>query len=237
MRPKVLVIHSQAGISLVEIMIAVGVVAIISSAIATMVSNMSEMEYRMRLSQDGRSLQYELEQIARQESCGIVGLDTLNTNVGDFASHKPIPLSPGPSSLSGLGLTLNSNSFYGILEVVSIQIEPWLNKSTDPYTSAYIRADAETSTNFLDTARIKAQLTISYVRKGEESQLTSANPPKINKASQTIFLSKVPGNNSVTDCYSEDVELFTHSMCDSLGGHWDASVDPAACLLPNADSG
>jgi prepilin-type N-terminal cleavage/methylation domain-containing protein len=227
----------QKGFSLIEILVAIGIVSIISAAISSMISNMYDMENRLRVSQDGRSLQYELEQLTKQDMCGIVNLDTKTINNTLYDTNKPYAFN-NTEALSGLGLTLRSNSSYGMLDIIGIQLEPWLDKTTSPYSYKYVPADDTAATAGAAT-RVKAQIKISYVKRGERSMIGTINEPKQFDATQPVFLVKSPSNpNIVIDCYSEESENIQKEMCTgSLGGEWDPSVTPPACKLTTADSG
>lgn len=225
--------QSQKGFSLIELVIAIGIVAIISSAISSMVTNMFDLENRFRISQDGRSLQYEMEQIIKRPLCGINNLDTKTFDANNYSASKPFDL---PDGLTGMGLTLLPNSTYGILDLVSIKIEPWTDKTTNPYTFKYIIAD-DGANDFISANRVKAQLTITYVKKGERKLIGTKDQPKIFRINHSIYLAKNPDNpNNIIGCYPEDTDDSGRRLCESLGGSYDTSVVPAACHPPNNDS-
>lgn len=232
--------RGQSGFSLVEIMVAVGVIAIISAAISSMVSNMYDMENRFRVTQDGRSLQYELEQITKKDLCGIVDLDLKTISNANYDANLSYVFN-NTEAISGLGLTLKSDSSYGMLDIIRIQIEPWMNKSNiinNTYEYKYVVADQPPSATASAAARVKAQLKITYIKKGQRAAVGTADEPTRYFAIQPIFLVKNPADpNKIIDCYTVEVEEIQKGMCESLGGEWDTASTPPSCKVTTADSG
>lgn len=210
----------QAGFSLLQVMVALGIAGIVTYSMTTMIGTTVQQEMNLRAMIDARDLHGELGEIASLPNCGLAKLATPGATLplsGDkWSPDFTVPLDDG---IRGAGFTLRKDAKYGWLQIEDIALTPYRDKSTN--TKQWVALDTSDPADFTNAVVIKGSLTVSYSTNGLDKAPT---------AIPIVVRLNAPGGDIVSCEKSNSENAQLQELCTGVGGTFDLVTN--RCALP-----
>ncbi len=207
---------NHQGFGLVQVLVAVGMLSVLTLMLASVISNSYKHEAQMAVLLEGRELSGEFIELSHSPNCGIVDLKNPISVTDPTWNVQSLYSLPG--GLSGRFLNLKSGSKYGKLQITEISLAPYLDKTTR--ASRYIAMDGSDPTDYANTQVIKASIKID---------LSSNNGVKA-PVQVPVYLYLDPTKSQILSCDTVDGKDNLADMCQAMGGVW--STTDSTCSLP-----
>lgn len=222
-------IHSQ-GFTLVEVLIAVGISAILLYIVSDLVVQGSWQDIRLMVRQETRDATEELRQLAKSPACGInrlLGSDPVSgqalqieftggvgffnrlsavqsTSVSQWFNEIPLN-GTTDDGLRSNGLRFANGLQYGKLLVNDIRIMP-LKVPT--------AANADFGYSFITDHQVRAQLYVAFAPQA------GAVENKLQTIRYPVVLHLNDDFSAIINCSGLEELALTRQMCDYFGGNW-----------------
>ena len=219
------IFYSTRGSSLVQLLVGIVIVGILISSILTMIVNSYKHEAHLAVLLEGRELAGELIELSKSDECGIVALPSgISISPSAFPNKDHIDLADG---ISGRFLKLKAGDTYGKHKIESVQISPYVDKSTGDI--GYVAMDAGIGeSDFLAATRVKASLTLNVsVNQMPKKPISVPVTLELDETNKQKIISC---NSLTVGSGGPDLEVICEDM---LGGVLDPST--LKCKLPCPD--
>lgn len=215
---KKLLAKNARGFSLVEIIVAAGLLAAVSLGVSGLMSNASKSEKMLSSRFNARQFYDELSETLKENQCAIAELSTdsgITFSDQSWSSDTKLSL---PTGVNGIFFKVKAGDVYERLEITKFEIGPYYDRIQSNFK--YIGLD---STDLTKAKMIKAAISLTYIDKSN----TKRTPSPLNIP---IYISLDRENKKIVSCnYSNKIDMLA-DFCASVSGEWDAGT--SSCELP-----
>lgn len=210
-------LFSQAGVSLIEVIMGVGIMSVVGYGMMSMLSNTHKHQALINIKEEGRELVTELLEVSKGINCGIKDFEAgpIKLKASQIENNEFISL---PLGVHGKGVSFTPNTSYGQYKIEDVTISPFVNKGTGK--ASFIAIDTAEADDLANAGLVKGSLSLVVSSRGSP-QLPIRVP---------IYARINTTDNEITSCNYGWDELDLMSICTSFGGSW---VDEELfCRLP-----
>lgn len=215
-----LLAKNARGFSLLEIIVAAGLLAAVALGVSGLMSNATKSEKMLSSRFNARQFYDELSETLKEGQCAIPEL--LNgSGIGfsdvSWGTNTKLPL---PTGISGNFFKIKSGDTYDRLEITKFEISPYFDRVESSFK--YVGLD---STDLTIAKQIKAAISVTYIDKSN----TKRTPSPLNVP---IYLSLDRENNKIISCnYSNKIDMLA-DFCASVSGEWDSGTSSCELACP-----
>ena len=211
-------LKNKRGFSLVEIIVAAGLLAAVALGVSGLMSNASKSEKMLSSRFNARQFYDELSETLKENQCAIPELfNESGITFTDLSWTVDTKLNL-PSGINGNFFKIKTGDTYDKLEITKFEIGPYFDRVESNFK--YIGLD---STDLTKAKMIKAAISLTYIDKTNSKR----TPSPLNVP---IYLSLDRENNKIVSCnYANKMDMLA-DFCASVSGEWDAGT--SSCELP-----
>jgi hypothetical protein len=208
--------NKMSGFSLIEVMVSLGLATMIIGVVLAITKMNTDQAARALDQQEYLTLMSELRGILAMPDCGINNLSaTLGAVAVPLGANQTFP----NIVLSGNGSTFQDTTVFGRLNLKTIIITPWYDKTTQAKNYVYLSDGVPVAA--ASATQVRAQVEVALTRPSSAVPVKSIELP--------IFLNLNPAQTSFISCAFGDTVSLAAAACEGMGGDYD--YDAGACTL------